>query len=174
MSAAMIRDLYAYHRWATNRLYDHVAALGEDATTREVGRQFSFPTLKGMFGHLLAADWIWLERCSKGVSPPRLPDDAEYATLAAVKRRWSAVETEQKAFVDRLSDADLARVVKYRSTFYPGRDLETPLGTLLQHVANHATHHRSEIATMATMIGGAPPDTGVMTWSLVSSGQVAP
>ena len=28
----------------------------------------------------------------------------------------------------------------------------------------HATHHRSEIATMITLISGSPPDTGINTY----------
>jgi uncharacterized radical SAM superfamily protein len=42
---------------------------------------------------------------------------------------------------------------------------------LLQHVPNHATHHRSEIATMITMISGSPPDTGVNSYLLLRTGQ---
>jgi len=38
------------------------------------------------------------------------------------------------------------------------------LGPLLQHVVNHATHHRSEIATMITLISASPPDTGLNTY----------
>jgi uncharacterized damage-inducible protein DinB len=33
-------------------------------------------------------------------------------------------------------------------------------------VANHATHHRSEIATMITMISSSPPDSGLNTYLL--------
>jgi uncharacterized damage-inducible protein DinB len=38
-------------------------------------------------------------------------------------------------------------------------------------VVNHATHHRSEIAAMLTIISGSPPDTGMNLWSLVRDGQ---
>jgi uncharacterized damage-inducible protein DinB len=31
-------------------------------------------------------------------------------------------------------------------------------------VVNHATHHRSEVATMLTIISGSPPDTGINTY----------
>jgi uncharacterized damage-inducible protein DinB len=47
------------------------------------------------------------------------------------------------------------------------------LWPLLQHVANHATHHRSEVATMLTMLSGSPPDTGIATYRLLVSGQGA-
>ena len=49
MSVAMVRDLYEYHRWANHRLFDVAAALGEDACARDMGKQFSVPTLARMF-----------------------------------------------------------------------------------------------------------------------------
>ncbi len=63
MSVETIRGLYDYHRGANRRLFDVAAALGEDLASREVGTQFSFPTVKRMFGHLYGADWVWLSRC---------------------------------------------------------------------------------------------------------------
>jgi uncharacterized damage-inducible protein DinB len=45
-----------------------------------------------------------------------------------------------------------------------GRVVTRPFGALLLHVPNHATHHRSEIATMLTMLSGSPPDTGVNSY----------
>jgi uncharacterized damage-inducible protein DinB len=167
MSLTLIRDLYDYHRWANRRLYDVAAALGEDVCGRDVGTQFSYPTLTRMFGHLYGADRVWLSRW-KGTSPTSLPG-AEFATLAAVRTRWDELEAEQRAFVDALTDADLGRVVEYKNT--EGKAFRLPLGPLLQHVANHATHHRSEIATMVTMLSASPPDTGINSWLLLRSGQ---
>ena len=167
MSVAMIRDLYDYHRWANRTLFDFAAALGEPACAREVGAQFSHPRVTRMFAHLYGADRVWLSRW-KGASPTALPG-AELTTMAAVRAKWDALEAEQKAFVDALKDADLARTVEYKNT--EGKAFRAPLGPLLQHVANHATHHRSEIATMVTMLSGSPPDTGMNTWVLARTGQ---
>ena len=167
MSVAMIRDLYDYHRWANRTLYDFAAALGEETCARDVGSQFSHPKVTRMFAHLYGADRVWLSRW-KGTSPTTLPG-AELTTMAAVRAKWDALEAEQQGFVDGLRDPDLARVVQYKNT--EGKAYNAPLGQLLQHVANHATHHRSEIATMVTMLSGSPPDTGVNTWILVHSGQ---
>jgi uncharacterized damage-inducible protein DinB len=161
----LIRGLYDYHRWANRRLYDVAAALGAEPVMRDLGRHWSEPTLKGMFAHLYGADRIWLERW-RGVSPPRLMGDADFRTLAEVREQWDALEAEQRAFVDGLAPADLDRVVDY--TNQQGRRFQARLGPLLQHVANHATHHRSEIATMITIISGSPPDTGINTY--VTSG----
>ena len=45
-----------------------------------------------------------------------------------------------------------------------GVTFRRPFGMLLLHVPNHATHHRSEIATMLTMVSGSPPDTGINSY----------
>lgn len=170
MSLELIRGLYGYHRWANRRLFDVAAGLGEEAAAREVGRQFSFPTLKGMLAHLYGADWVWLSRW-RGTSPPRLPGDADFPTLAALRQRWDAFEEEQRAFVERLTEADLRRPIEY--TNIEGKTFRLPLWPLLQHVPNHATHHRSEVATMLTMLSGPPPPTDLLIYHLVTSEQLS-
>lgn len=168
MSLELIRGLYDYHRWANHRLCDHVAGLGEEAAGREVGPQFSFPTIRRMLSHIYGADAFWLSRW-KGGSPATLPG-ADIATLAALRARWDVLEAEQRAFLDPLGPGDLARVVEYRNA--EGKEFRVALGPLLQHVANHATHHRSEVATMVTMVSGSPPDSGRVTYELTRSGQI--
>jgi uncharacterized damage-inducible protein DinB len=168
MSVGMVRDLYDYHRWANRRLFDVATALGEDACAREVGKQFSVPTLRQMFAHVYMADANWLQRF-KGVSPPGSPF-VDMASMTDVRGKWDALEAEQRSFIDGLSDAGLSRAVEYRNS--QGQAFRAPLGVLLQHVANHATHHRSEIATMLTILSGSPPDTGINTWELIRTGQL--
>ena len=160
--AAGIRGLYEYHRWANRRLYDVAAGLGA-AATRDMGKHWSVPTVKGMFAHLYGADSAWLARWT-GTAPGRLAGDADFATLTDLRPRWDALEAEQRAFVDGLGEADLTRPVSYRNT--EGTEFRVALGPLLQHVVNHATHHRSEIATMITLISGSPPDTGIATYRI--------
>ena len=121
-----------------------------------------------MFGDLYDAEVVWLSRW-KGTSPTTQLGD-EFTTMAAVRATWDGLEAEQKAFIEALKDdADLARIVEYKTT--QGKAFRVPLGPLLQHVANHATHHRSEIATMVTMLSGSPPDTGMNSWILARTGQ---
>jgi uncharacterized damage-inducible protein DinB len=161
MSTALIRDHYDYHRWANHRLFDIAAGLGAEAATRDMGKHWSFPTLKAMFAHVYGADSIWLTRW-KGESPKRLYGDADFTSMADLRSRWDTLEVEQRAFVEALGDADLTRPVDYRNT--EGAQFRVALGALLQHVVNHATHHRSEAATMITLISGSPPDTGINSY----------
>jgi uncharacterized damage-inducible protein DinB len=157
MAGELIRELYDYHRWANRRLFEVAVGLG-DAVTRDMGKHWSVPTVKAMFAHLYGADAIWLARW-KGGAPTRLLGDADVPTLADLRARWDALEVEQRAFVDGLTDTDLARPIVYKNT--AGEPFRVALGPLLQHVVNHATHHRSEVATMITLISGSPPDTGI-------------
>ena len=161
MSTELIRSLYDYHHWANRRLFDVAVTLPDAAVTRDMGKQWSVPTLKGMFAHLYGADWIWLTRW-KGSSPARQLGDADFSTMADLRTTWDTFEAEQRAFVRGLGDADLARPVRYKNT--QGTEFTVALGPLLQHVVNHGTHHRSEIATMITLISSSPPDTGINTY----------
>jgi uncharacterized damage-inducible protein DinB len=167
MSVPMIRDLYDYHRWANRRLFDVAVKLGEATCAREVGAHFSVPTLTRMFAHMYGADAVWLHRWTG--APASIPPYPQLGSMGEVRTAWDALEATQRAFVDGLTEADLQRRVEYKNT--QGQAFGAPLRVLLQHVANHATHHRSEIATMLTIVSGSPPDTGINTWELIRTGQ---
>jgi uncharacterized damage-inducible protein DinB len=156
----MVRGLYEYHRWANRRLFEVATSLGEELAGRDVGKQFSYPTVRRMFGHLYGADTIWLTRWTGGTAST-VPGD-EFTTLASLRPPWDAIERDQRVFVESLTPTDLERTIELRNM--EGRATQVALWPLLQHVANHATHHRSEIATMMTMISGSPPDTGMATY----------
>jgi len=160
MAIALVRELYDYHRWANRRLFDVAVGLGE-SVTRDMGRQWSVPTVKGMFAHLYGADALWLTRW-KGASPARMAGDADFATMADLRTKWDVLEAEQRAFIDALDDSALGRRLSYKNN--RGEELHIALGPALHHVVNHATHHRSEAATMITLISGSPPDTGIATY----------
>ena len=157
----LIRGIWGYHWWGNRKHFDEAAALGEDAARKEVGKQFSSPTLKGMLAHIYGADRIWLERW-KGESPTKLYGDADFASLADLRKKWDALEAEQKAFISGLGPADLKRILDYKAT--DGKPYSQPLWHLVQHVVNHATHHRSEVATMVTMTKGSPAPTDMVLY----------
>lgn len=169
MDLGWVRQLYDYHWWANRKLWDTTVALGDGVAAREVGQQFSFPTLKQMFTHLYGADLVWLRRW-QATPITGLPSDSEFSDLKALGGRRDELQGEQKAFIDALAPADLARSVAFKSPVLAG-EFTSPLGALLIHVANHATHHRSEVATMLTMVSGSPPSTDFIVWQLMTAGQ---
>jgi uncharacterized damage-inducible protein DinB len=59
VSVDLIREYWSYHYWANRRLFDVVAALGDEVAGREVGKQFSESNLRAMLVHMYGADWFW-------------------------------------------------------------------------------------------------------------------
>jgi uncharacterized damage-inducible protein DinB len=159
MELEMIRGIWDYHWWGNRKLFDEVAALGEEAARRDMGKHWSFPSLKGMLAHIHGADRIWLERW-RGHSPTRLLGDADFDSLADLRTKWDALEAEQRAFLSSLGSDALRGTLDYKAM--DGTPFAQPLWHLLQHVVNHATHHRSEIATMLTATKGSPPPTDMV------------
>jgi len=165
MSIEMIRGLYDYHRWANRTLFDIAVARGEDAVDRDMGPQWSFPSVRKMFAHIYGADVIWLARWRS--APVATFPVGDPPPMAALRERWDAFETEQRGYIDALSEADLTRVLEYKNQ--SGVPQRAPMWKVLHHVPNHATHHRSEIATMLTLISGSPADTGINSFILATS-----
>jgi uncharacterized damage-inducible protein DinB len=159
MELELIQGIWGYHWWSNGKLFDETAALGEETASKELGGHWSFPTLKGMLAHIYGADRLWLARW-KGDSPTKLYGDADFASLADLRTGWNALEAEQRAFVTSLGTEELKRTLDYKST--DGRPFAQPLWQQLQHVVNHGTHHRSEIAAMVTLTKGSPSPTDMV------------
>ena len=60
MNADDIRTLFAYDRWANERVFESVAHLPTAEFIRDLGT--SHGSLRGTLVHVLWADWIWLQR----------------------------------------------------------------------------------------------------------------
>ena len=161
-------ELFAYHRWANRRLFDVASALGEETCRREVGKQFSAPSLLRMLAHMYGADALWLARWQGGAAGA-IPG-GDMSSMAMLRTAWDGLCDQQQAFVEALKPVDLGREIHYKDT--AGNPYHTPLGILLTHVAAHGNHHRSEVATMITMLSSSPPDTGVVMWHRTVTGQL--
>jgi len=160
--ADVVHALWAYHHWANRRLFEVTAALGEAVASRPLGAQFSYPTILRMFAHVYGADAFWLS-VWKGQSLDALPG-GDITALTDLRGRWDELEAAQRRYLATLTPDDLVRVIEGKNT--RGQAFRRPLGMMLMHVPNHATHHRSEIATMLTMASGSPPDTGINSYCI--------
>ncbi len=150
----LLRPLVDYNYWANGRLLEAAGALPAGALTRELGTEWSFPSLHRMFAHVMGAEALWLARW-RGVDPAGLEPADGYDALPALRARWEAVERDFRAYLEPLDDAALRRAIDYRTL--DGRPSRSVLWQMVQHVVNHGTHHRSEAAAMLTRLGHAPP-----------------
>lgn len=147
-----ISEMMDYNYWARDRQLQACAALNKEQFLRPLGG--SFPSLRETFAHLVAVEWIWLERW-RGRSPRTIIPVDEFPTLAAVTERWGAVELEVREYVASLDEEALARPLTYTNT--RGEQWTYPLWRMIMHLLNHQSYHRGQVTTLLRMLGMQPP-----------------
>src|SRR4051812_9893752 len=108
--AAGIQDLFAYNRWANERVLDAAAALSQDQYTQRV--ESSFSSVRETLAHMASAEWMWLTR-AQGTSPREWPTHLQGETLDELRSAWGEVTSAQMRFADDLTDARLEDLVAY-------------------------------------------------------------
>jgi uncharacterized damage-inducible protein DinB len=155
----VIRSLYGYSNWATDRLLALAVPLPAERTRERLGA--GYDSIHSTLGHLLGAEVVWLSRW-RGVSPSSVLTGADFDDLGTLTQRWATHKADQTAFLAALTPAQLAATVHY--TNLAGQAFAYPLWQMMVHVANHGTHHRSELAEMLTRLGSPPPDTDLLVY----------
>jgi uncharacterized damage-inducible protein DinB len=168
-----IQLLYEYDRWANNRVLQACSTLSVEEFTRDLGG--SFRSVRDTLVHIIGGEWGWLTiwkepsvsstfvtdlwtRLGELFHPNAFPD------VAAVQLRWAAVEREQVEFVNRVTNESLGRMVPVRTT-------EISLAHLMQHLANHSTYHRGQVALKMRQLAAAPVATDFALFLLEGAGQ---
>lgn len=103
---------------------------------------------------MVAAEWIWLERC-RGRSPKSLIPASDFPALEAVVNRWNAVEREMREYMAGLDAEALERPLTYMN--FQGEEWTYPTWEIIAHVLNHQSYHRGQVATLLRMLGVQPP-----------------
>ena len=151
MTVKDLETLYDYGYWANKKLFQVISRLTPDQFTQTIGG--SFESVRNTLVHILSAEWGWLDRCGGPKRGPRL-DPAAYPTLESVMEAWNKVEGWVREFLSSLKDEDLTRKVEF--SIEEGKKNCMPLGELMQHSANHAVHHRGQVALMIRTLGHSP------------------
>jgi len=154
-----IQYLFEYNNWANGKTLDAVSQLTPEQFLKDL--HSSHRSVRDTLSHILAAEWIWLERW-KGTSPKALLDPAEFPTAESVRRKLSQVETERAEFINGLTDESLAQPITYTNT--KGEQWTYQLGHMLQHVANHSSYHRGQVTTMLRQLGFEPAPVDLLVF----------
>jgi uncharacterized damage-inducible protein DinB len=88
---------------------------------------------------------LW-DRCAALFHPQAFPD------VAALRLKWAEVEEEQTEFVNRLTEEALGKMLPIRTT-------QLSFTHLMQHLANHSTYHRGQVALMMRQLDAEPVAT---------------
>ncbi len=147
-SADVVRTLYDYNYWAHRKVWECVTQLTDEQFTRDLG--WSHGSVRGQVVHTMGAEWIWFERL-RGEWPRAVLNPADHPTRADVRARWDQIETEARAYLATLDDAQLLQTVHYKTT--RGDPKENVLWHILLHVVNHGTDHRAQTMAMLNRLG---------------------
>ncbi len=141
----------AYNRWANERLYEATAKL--DEIDYRADRGAFFGSLHGTLNHILVADRIWMHRFTGGGPVESRLDAILHDDLAGLTATRVDEDERIIAFVESLTEADLADIITYRTITSP-REITQPLAPALAHFFNHQTHHRGQAHCLVTQIAG--------------------
>jgi uncharacterized damage-inducible protein DinB len=152
MTLQDLQTLVDYHYWARDRLLAALEPLTPEQYNRDLAN--SFRSIRETVTHVYAAEWAWYERW-KGQSPTALLPADRFADLAALHGAWTDQERNLRAYIDRLGDGGVSRIIEYK--LLSGQAGASPVWQMVQHVVNHASYHRGQITTMLRQIGAEPP-----------------
>jgi len=162
-----IQTLYAYNRWASERLFAALEKVNEHQFTAHV--QSSFPSIRETLFHILFAEWLWLKRWQGNsprstlanpdvspatwntLSPGGIPTVEELSTVAELESFADSIEQERQEFLAGLNERVLRAPLQF--TDMAGTPYTAPLVQLMQHVVNHGTYHRGQVTTMLRQLG---------------------
>jgi uncharacterized damage-inducible protein DinB len=154
MTLTDLRELYAYNAWANEEVRQSIRGLGPEIFSKDLSA--SYRSIRGTVAHLASAEWIWLERW-KGTSPGQMLPEEEFATVELASSRWSKIDHDLSDFMSTLMESDLETTFFFTTT--EGKRLSSILWQSLQHLVNHSTYHRGQIATLLRQVGRAPQAT---------------
>jgi len=165
-----LKRMARYNQWMNRRLYTKVRLLPADEIAKDRGAFFG--SILGTLNHILVADMFWLRRisgaeaCADALAPVRkmtMPSglhDILYDNIAALAVNREEIDTLILSFADSWNEAMLEKPIRYRNM--AGEKFERPLGTLLQHLFNHQTHHRGQVTTLLFQAGIDPEATDLL------------
>jgi len=160
MTVNDVRRLFDYGYWANRKLFQVMEQMTQDQFTQAVAG--SYGSVRNTMVHVLSAEWGWLERCGGPARGPQLSAD-DYPTVASLAAAWAKVETLLRGFLDTLRDEDLDRLVEFTLPRH-GAPRIMPIGELLQHAANHAVHHRGQVALLLRVLGYTPGNVDLLLY----------
>ncbi len=157
MTRTDILRLFAYTEWANGLALDSCDQLTAEQLHHDFGsgHHSIFETLV----HMIGAERIWLERW-QGVVPRPFARPEEFKLVTDIGAEWQTLERERAEFLTHVSDATLNDQLTY--TNLRGEKFSQPLIDQMQHVVNHATHHRGQVIAFVRSFGVKPANTDLI------------
>lgn len=155
-----IYQLLDYDAWATTKLLEAVETLSPEQFVQEfAGVAGSLSSVRQQFVHLLLVADRYRARMAHEEVPDVSPEDlATPQDLVTYERQ---MRLRLNDFMDCLAGDELSRFQEHqtrRGAFYASVE------QTLQHMVNHATYHRGQVACLLKLHGVPFADTDFIIW----------
>ena len=121
----------------------------------------------GLLAHVTLARWLWLVRLGEAPADhaPRREEDFFPGAVAPeeLRRRVAAMQAAWSAYLARLDDAALERVITYEAM--DGGGFTNTVEEVLTQLFGHSWYHRGQIASAVRALGEEPAVTDFIYWA---------
>ena len=153
--ASILVEMFEHNRWANLRAVEVCGALTDtqlDATVPGTAG-----SVRETLMHIAGAEQRYVMRLSG-----RQPTYGERDGWPGSESLGQALGESGRALIELAGRADPDEVLQGE---YQGRPLALPVATVYVQAINHATEHRSQIATILTQQGVEAPDFSGWAWN---------
>jgi uncharacterized damage-inducible protein DinB len=147
----------AYDEWATAQLLKAVQSLSPQQFTQELAGPLS--SVRQQFAHLLSVADRYRARLAHDEVPDIQPES--FATPQDLISYEAQMRQRLNHFFQKLDETTWDQVQEHatRKGAFRASTAQT-----LQHMVNHATYHRGQIAFLLKLHGVDFPDTDIIIW----------
>lgn len=159
-SVSTVRESHQWLRWLTGRTCAAARTLSPEEFTREF--PIGIGSVRSTLIHLLGAERIWIAVIEETDPAVTMPDAKELPTLDAIERAWPAVRARWDAYLNRLDERELSRVV---ARVRDGKTYSQRVADALMQVPTHALYHNAQLSFMFRSMGKQLPDSSWILWA---------
>jgi len=152
-----VYQLLDYDAWATAKLLEAVKPLSPEQFVQEFAGPLS--SVRQQFVHVLLATDRLRARLAQEAVPEVSPEG--FATPHDLVSYEAQVRRRLNDFVQGLEESDLGRVQEHAIRQFVFR---VSVEQMLQHMVNHGTYHRGQIACLLKLHGVDFADTDFLIW----------
>jgi uncharacterized damage-inducible protein DinB len=148
--SVVLADFFRHNLWANLRLLDACANLSNEQL--DTGAKGTRGTIRETLLHLCAAEGRYVSRFTGQKAETALSERSPFPGFEALQQ---SARTTGEALIAIVERGEATRTLHIS---YGGADHETSASIVLIQAINHATDHRSQIATMLSLQDIIPPE----------------
>jgi uncharacterized damage-inducible protein DinB len=168
MNRSALIVLHNYNSYANDLVLKTALVLDEAAFTAQSSP--SHGSVQALLMHMLAVEASFVAKC-KGEAPQGRVFEAEEQILAEIMDGFSEVADARGAYLDAVSDGELAEAITIQ---IGGKPLRLARWQLLAQSLLSSAHHRGELSIVMTGLGQPLPTLDPILQFVSESGQEWP